>query len=175
MVLSAACWVLPGMVGGGLRASIVLYAGGGFGLGPRIVDWTKASPEESGIDDNGLRFWGVDFGEHFGLLKGVVVGATGDGGGGVLGNFGDHIGCVHAEACLFRVLGGDEESAHDEAGAVDFDVVADEGVDDFHERGLDGLGIFKHGNGMEARLGRGADAADEALLKITKHFVTQGR
>lgn len=144
-------------------------------MGPGIVDRTKTCPEKSGVHDNGDGFWGVDFGEDFGLLEGVVVGAASDGGGGILGNLSDHLGCVHAEACLVGVFCGDEESAHDEAGAVDLDVVADEGVDDFHERGLDGLRIFKNGDGVEARLGRGANAADEALVEITKKLRCAGR
>jgi hypothetical protein len=49
---------------------------------------------------------------------------------------------------------GDGERAQDEAGASDIDLVADEDVDDLHERGLDGLRVLEIGDGMEARFGR---------------------
>ena len=37
---------------------------------------------------------------------------------------------------------GDVEGAEDQGGALQVDGVAHEGVDDFHERGLDGLLVF---------------------------------
>ncbi len=75
---------------------------------------------------------------------------------------------------LAGVAGRDAERAQDEAGARDIDLVADEGVDDFHERGLDGLLVLEHGDGMEARLGWGAHAADHALMEITEDLLAQG-
>lgn len=139
-----------------------------------IVDGAKTGSEKFGVYDVGDGLGGVDIGEDLGLLESVIVCGAGDGGGGILGNFRDHFGGGQAEADLVSIFRGDEESAQDEAGAADIDVVADEGVDDFHERGLDGMRVFEHGDGMETRLGRGADAADEALVKITKNFLAQG-
>jgi len=74
---------------------------------------------------------------------------------------------------LAGISGGDAECAEDEAGARNIDVVADQGVHDFHERGLDGLRVLEIGDGMEARFGRGAHAADHALMEITEDFLTQ--
>jgi hypothetical protein len=48
------------------------------------------------------------------------------------------------------------------------DGVAHEGVDDFHQRVLDGLFVFDHGDGMEARLWRAADAAVGVLVEVAE-------
>ncbi len=52
-------------------------------------------------------------------------------------------------------------------------MVADEGVDDFHERGLDGLRVLEVGDGVEARFGRRTHAADHALMEIAEDFLAQ--
>ena len=92
---------------------------------------------------------------------------------GIFGNFLDHVALPAIEMSFARVPDGDAESAQDEASARDIDVVADEGVDDFHERGLDGLRVLEIGDGMEARFGRGAHTADHALMEITEDFLAQ--
>src|SRR6202035_1765856 len=74
---------------------------------------------------------------------------------------------------LARVPDGDAKRAQDEASARDIDVVADEGVNDFHERGLDGLLVLEISDGMEARFGRGAHATDHPLMEITEDFLAQ--
>jgi len=52
-------------------------------------------------------------------------------------------------------------------------VIADEGVDDLHERGLDGLSVFQERYGMEARFGRRAHGANHALVKVTENFLAE--
>jgi hypothetical protein len=52
--------------------------------------------------------------------------------------------------------------------AFDVDGVAHEGVDDFHERVLDGLFVFDHRDGMEARLWRATDAAVGVLVEVAE-------
>jgi hypothetical protein len=72
------------------------------------------------------------------------------------------------EPHVARILGRDVEGANDQLGALDVEGIADESVDDFHERGLDGLGVFEHGDGMEAREGRTTDAAMGLLVEVTE-------
>jgi hypothetical protein len=55
-----------------------------------------------------------------------------------------------------------------EVGAAEVDGVAGDGVDDFHERGLDGCLIFDEGDGMEARVRRNRDAAQHALMEVAE-------
>lgn len=93
---------------------------------------------------------------------------------GIFGNFLDHFALQTIEVSLARISDRDAERAQDEAGASNVDLVADEGVDDFHQRGLDGLRVLEIGDGMEARFGRSADAADHALMEITKDFAAEG-
>ena len=52
--------------------------------------------------------------------------------------------------------------------------MADDGVDDLHERGLDGLLILDEGDRMEAGFGRRANAADHALMKIAEMLAAEG-
>lgn len=95
--------------------------------------------------------------------------------GGILGNFVDQISVRRAvEIGAWSVLCGDVEGAQDELGAAEVDGVAHEGVDDFHERDLDRLLVLKERHGMEARLGRRAHAADEALVDIAEGFAAKG-
>ena len=63
---------------------------------------------------------------------------------------------------------GKAESADDQGGAFDVDGVAHEGVDDLHQCVLDGLFVFDHGDGMEARLWRAADAAVGVLVEVAE-------
>jgi hypothetical protein len=56
----------------------------------------------------------------------------------------------------------------DQLGALDVDSVAGEGVDDFHERGLNGFFALDESDGMEARLHRRADAAHHALMEVAE-------
>lgn len=92
---------------------------------------------------------------------------------GIFGNFGDDVGSVRLEVNEPAIPRCDVESPEDQAGAIHVDVIADEGVDDFHERRLNGFLIFKHGDGMDARLGRSAHTADHALMEIAKSFFAE--
>jgi hypothetical protein len=62
-----------------------------------------------------------------------------------------------------------------EVGAAEVDGVAGDGVDDFHERGLDGLLVFDEGDGMEAGVGRGLDAAHHALVEVAELLSAKSR
>src|SRR5437879_2169813 len=81
----------------------------------------------------------ADGGERCGLNGGSRKGARDWRGGGVFGNFLDHVALPAIETNLAGIPDRDAERAQDEAGASDVDLVADEGVDDFHEPALDGV------------------------------------
>jgi hypothetical protein len=95
--------------------------------------------------------------------------------GGVFGDFIDHAVGDGVEVGVARVLYRHVKGAQDELGAAMVDGVANEGVDDFHERGLDGFLVVEDGDGMEARLGRSADTANHALVEIAENFFAEGR
>jgi hypothetical protein len=95
--------------------------------------------------------------------------------GGVGGDFADHFIVVYAEADAAGVLHGDVEGAKNELGAVQVDGVAGEGVDDFHEGGLDGLLVLDEGDGVEAGVGRSGDAAHHALMEIAELLSAESR
>jgi hypothetical protein len=67
------------------------------------------------------------------------------------------------------------KGAEDELGAGGVDGIAHECVDDFHERALDGLFVFQDRYGMEARLGRRAHTAEEALVEVAEYFTAKSR
>jgi hypothetical protein len=73
-----------------------------------------------------------------------------------------------------RVFGGDVKGAKNELGAAKVDGIAHERVDGFHERSLDRLRVFEESHGMETRLGRGTNAANEALMEVAEEFAAQG-
>jgi hypothetical protein len=118
--------------------------------------------------------WLADCGEGRGLGKRVAERAGTLRGLGILGNGTYHTAGAKAEMNLAGVSRSDVEGAHDEAGALHVDLIADESVDHFHEGGLDGFLILEQGDGMKARLGRSAHAANHALVKIAKYFFAQG-
>ena len=88
--------------------------------------------------------------------------------GGVVGDFADHFVFVEVEADAAGIADGDVEGAEQEFGAFEVDGVAGEGVDDFHERGLNGLLALDLGDGMKAGFGRGGDAAHHALVEVAE-------
>jgi hypothetical protein len=53
-------------------------------------------------------------------------------------------------------------------------VIAGEGVDDFHERGPDGLFVFDEGDGMQAGVGRSFNTAQHALVEVAELLSAQG-
>src|ERR1019366_8921891 len=111
-----------GLDRGGRLGASGIERGGRLGWPGRSgADWLgpRDSRERAGLGDCG----------RSGLLRG--------GGGGVVGNFVDHIALVDIEMDAGRIFHGDVKSAQDELGAAEIDSVANEGVDDLHERGLD--------------------------------------
>jgi hypothetical protein len=104
-------------------------------------------------------------GGEFGLLRDgfVLLGWR-----GVLGDLRDGVFGVDAELYAGGIFYGDVQGADDQTGAFDVDGVAHEGVDDFHERVLDGLFVFDHRDGVQARLWRAADAALGVLVEVSR-------
>jgi len=159
------------------RASAHEVAGGGRGLGPggRLgasrfrLGGDNWRPWPSDADGLGPR----DSGERAGL------GDCGRGrllrgwSGGIVGNFANHFAVVNAEMDAGRISYGDVKSAQDELGAADIDGVADQGVDDLHERGLDAFFIFYEGDGVKARLGGSAHSADHPLMEVAEDFAAE--
>jgi len=110
-----------------------------------------------------------DFGAG-GLAGGFGAGGLFDfqvGDGGVVGDVCDHVTDA-GEVDAADVADGGVEGAEDEFGALDFDAAAEQGVDDFHERGLDGFLVFEEGGVMDARRGRSFDRANHALVEIAE-------
>ena len=96
-----------------------------------------------------------------------------EGWGGVVGDFGDHVVGVLAELDAADVADGGVEGAENEFGALEFDGAAQQGVDDFHERGLDGLFVLEEGVVMDA--GGGIfDRAEHALVKVAELLSAEG-
>ena len=106
--------------------------------------------------------WGVDFDWGFG------GGWHGVRRGGVVGDFADHFFSAEIEADAAGIADGDVKGAEQELGAFEVDGIAGEGVDDFHERGLNGLLALDLGDGMEAGVGRGRDASHHALMEVAE-------
>jgi len=75
---------------------------------------------------------------------------------------------VEAEVNAAGVFYGDVKGAEDEFGAFEVDGVAGEGIDDFHERGLDGFLIFDEGDGMDAGVVGDLNAAHHALMEVAE-------
>jgi len=111
--------------------------------------------------------------EGAGLLERGIVRLGRGWCGGILGNFVDHFVAVGAEMDSRGISGGDVKSAQDELGALEVDGVADEGVDDFHEGGLDAFFVLDEGDGVKAGFGRGADTADHALMEVAEDFAAE--
>ncbi len=102
------------------------------------------------------------------VLTCIVAGVVVFGGSGIVGNFFDHAIGIEVEADAADIFDRDVKGAEDEFGAVEIDGVAGEGVDDLHERGLEGFFVFDESDGMEAGLRRGPDATDHALMEIAE-------
>ena len=88
--------------------------------------------------------------------------------GGVVGDLVDHAACDAVEADAVGVFHGDVEGLEHEVSAAEVDGVAGDGVDDFHERGLDGLLVLDESDGVEAGVGWHLDAAHHALVKVAE-------
>ena len=153
---------------------------------------------EAGADlglvvDTGLHFGGVTklvFADFAG--GGFVVRLVGDGGGQgridlgafeglvgrggvVFGDVADRFAAVEGEADAAGIFHGDVEGAENQCGALQIDGIAQERVHDLHERDLDGLFVLDEGDGMETRLGRGANAAMHALMEVAELLAAKRR
>jgi hypothetical protein len=105
-----------------------------------------------------------------GLARGFGVGGVVNFGcrrRGVFGDLGDDVVRV-AELYAFRVADGGVEGAENKFGAFDFDGAAKQGVDDFHEGGLDGFLVLKEGGVVDAGAGRTFDGTEHALVEIAE-------
>ena len=60
------------------------------------------------------------------------------------------------------------EGAQNQGGTFHVDGVAQQRVDDFGQRGLDGLSVFDAGERVQAGLGRSAHAAMHALVVVAE-------
>jgi hypothetical protein len=74
--------------------------------------------------------------------------------GGVDWEFTHHFVLVLAEADAADIFYSNVEGTEDEFGALQVDGVADQGVDDFHEGGLDRFLILDEGDRVQAGVGR---------------------
>lgn len=78
------------------------------------------------------------------------------------------------EAGASGISDRDVQRFEDQTGAAQVDVIAGESVDDFHERGLDGLFIFDEGDGVKTGVGRGFHAAQHALMEVAELLPAHG-
>jgi hypothetical protein len=85
----------------------------------------------------------------------------------------DHLGLVF-EADAADVADSGVKGAEDEFSALEIDGAADEGVDDFHERGLNGFVVLKEGDVVEARV-RSFDGANHALVEVAELLSAESR
>jgi hypothetical protein len=74
---------------------------------------------------------------------------------------------VDIEVDAVGVADGDAEGAEDQVGAAEVDGAADERVDDFHERGLDGFRVLEQRDVVDA-LVQSFDAVDHALVEVAE-------
>jgi|HubBroStandDraft_1064217.scaffolds.fasta_scaffold18527_2 hypothetical protein len=93
---------------------------------------------------------------------------------GVVGDFGDDVVGV-AELDAAGVTDGGVEGAENEFGAFDFDGAPEEGVDDLHERGLDGFFVLEDGGVVNARLRRAFYGAEHALVEVAELLSAEWR
>ena len=115
-----------------------------------------------------------DFGAR-GLAGGFGAGGLLDfevGDGRVIGDVCDHVTDA-GEVDAADVADGGVEGAEDEFGALDFNGATKQGVDNFHERGLDGLLVFEEGGVMDARRRRTFDGAEHALVEVAELLSTE--
>ena len=68
---------------------------------------------------------------------------------------------------------GNVEGAQEELGAGEIDGIANQGVHNFHEGGLDAFRVLDEGDGMKAGRGRSLDTAEHALMKVAEDFAAK--
>ena len=79
------------------------------------------------------------------------------------------------EAGASGIFHGNVEGAQNQRGALHVDGVAQQRIDDFGERGLDGLFVLDAGEWVQARLRRSAHAAMHALMVIAELLSAERR
>ena len=94
--------------------------------------------------------------------------------GGVVGEFADHFVVKNIEADAMRVLGGDVERFEDQFGATILDGAAKQGLDEIHERGLDGLLVLDERDGRNIGVNGAGNAVNQTLMEVTKMFAFEG-
>src|SRR4029077_14305503 len=102
----------------------------------------------------------VDLGEGRGLREYKREWAGGGGSCGILWNLIDYVVAENIETCGLRISNGDVKGAQHDSCAGDIDLVANDSVDDLHERGLDGRCVLDERDGMESRFGWRAHATN---------------
>ena len=93
----------------------------------------------------------------------------------VFGDLPYYVACVGVELGASRVLHCDVEGAEDQFGALYVDGVAHEGVDDFHQGGLDGFFVLENRDGMKTGLRRLAYAAVGVLVEVAELLSVESR
>jgi hypothetical protein len=87
---------------------------------------------------------------------------------GVVGDFFDHVAGMEAEVDAADVADSGVEGAEDEFGALEFDVAAEQGVDELDEGGLDGFLVLEEGGVVDAGGGRTWNGAEHALVEVAE-------
>lgn len=135
---------------------------------------------EDGFDGIALFAMSLDFGGGEGRVDedAFVVDPgwrrNGAGGrGGVFGNLFDHVGAVDVEAGATGIHDGDVKAFEQESGAGQIDGIADQGVQDFHDGGLDGFLVFDEGEGMKASFRGSGNAAQHALVEVAEFLAAK--
>jgi len=75
---------------------------------------------------------------------------------------------MDAEVDAAGIADGGIEGAKDEFGAWEIDGLADQCVDNLHERGLNGFFTLEESDVMEARVRRAFDGTEHALVEIAE-------
>ena len=86
---------------------------------------------------------------------------------GVVGELADHFVLVEIEADAADVADGGVEGAENELSALEFEGAMKQSVDDLHEGGLDGFGVFEQGGAEDAGAGE-SDGAEHALVEVAE-------
>ncbi|HEY3591865.1 MAG TPA: hypothetical protein VGL07_17630, partial [Buttiauxella sp.] len=84
------------------------------------------------------------------------------------GDFFDHVAGMEAEVDAADVADSGVEGAEDEFGALEFDVAAEQGVDELNEGGLDGFLVLEEGGVVDAGGGRTWNGAEHALVEVAE-------
>jgi hypothetical protein len=75
---------------------------------------------------------------------------------------------MEAEVDAADVADSGVEGAEDEFGALEFDVAAEQGVDELDEGGLDGFLVLEEGGVVDAGGGRTWNGAEHALVEVAE-------